>query len=492
MKRFITWILVLLMVIGIISCSSMQTIVDETKDTIKEEFQKEKDKNSAEDSKATEKPELEPVSEHEAESEPEPESVSSPETAKSSFDQSAKIDETVLVDSQGVKITATELTFEKYYGAVLSLLIENSNEFDITVVSGSISSDWNYVNGYMAGGYVYEEVAAGKKAISQMRIDLDKLKLLGMKGISEIGIAFLVQKEDHSTLLESDIVSIETSFKGDSDTGFIDTIQDSSLQKEFGLKVDYISEEIPFESNIISIESVSLITNSSAEQRIFLDVNNHSDQPIRVQTSNIVINGVVIENGIWNSEMIAPGKKSIIEINYQSMACDENLISLLGISPLCSAEIAINVNDKEGNSIEQPDPLQIRLSDKDVSAIDQAVEVYNENDVRILYLGTVKDSQAYSDDMYIAFLVTNNAADDRRIDIEYNSLSVNGFMANSLDFDGTVKAGKTGLLILELMDPSKIHINAPDEIESIEFGFEIKDVKHHKIANGTVTVNLAD
>ena len=78
------------------------------------------------------------------------------------FDTSYNIEETVLVDENDVKITATGLTYTEY-AVEVNLLIENNSEKDLSIYTGSIGYSPNAVNGYMLGGYMNADVAAGKK-----------------------------------------------------------------------------------------------------------------------------------------------------------------------------------------------------------------------------------------------------------------------------------------------------------------------------------------
>ena len=70
------------------------------------------------------------------------------------FKHEATIAETVLLDKDGIRITATDLVYGSY-AAELHLTFENNTGKDLTFVSNSIGYSCNSVNGYMvADGYI--------------------------------------------------------------------------------------------------------------------------------------------------------------------------------------------------------------------------------------------------------------------------------------------------------------------------------------------------
>ena len=114
------------------------------------------------------------------------------------FNKGATIEETVLVDENGVKITATELTYGNY-AAELTLVIENSSDKDLSFIANSVGYSCNSVNGYMVPeGYLNCDVAAGKKANDSISISYDTLMLYGMFEIADIEIGFDISDDDYN------------------------------------------------------------------------------------------------------------------------------------------------------------------------------------------------------------------------------------------------------------------------------------------------------
>ena len=107
------------------------------------------------------------------------------------FNVNVTLDDTVLVDEDGVKITATGLAYTAY-SVDLGLTIENNSGKDLSFVSGSLGYSCNSVNGYMVDdGYLNCDVGNGKKANDIISFSYDTLMLYGIDEIAdlEIGIS---------------------------------------------------------------------------------------------------------------------------------------------------------------------------------------------------------------------------------------------------------------------------------------------------------------
>ena len=81
------------------------------------------------------------------ETEPE-ETASKPAGSAPQFQTGAGIEETVLVDQDGIRITATELTYTGNRPE-LHVRLENNTDETLKFISGSIGYNVNAVNGYM-------------------------------------------------------------------------------------------------------------------------------------------------------------------------------------------------------------------------------------------------------------------------------------------------------------------------------------------------------
>ena len=95
------------------------------------------------------------------------------------------IEEQVLIDQDGVKITAMGLEEDTIFGTGLKLLIENSTDKDL-----GIGCDALIVNNYMISDLFSAQVAAGKSSNETMNLSASALKAAGIDNIGQIEIYF--------------------------------------------------------------------------------------------------------------------------------------------------------------------------------------------------------------------------------------------------------------------------------------------------------------
>ena len=95
------------------------------------------------------------------------------------------INEQVLVDQDGIKITATGYETDSIWGEGISLLIENNTDKDYTV-----GCDALIVNDYMISDLFAETVAAGKKSNSNMYLSSSQLKAAGIENVGKVEMYF--------------------------------------------------------------------------------------------------------------------------------------------------------------------------------------------------------------------------------------------------------------------------------------------------------------
>ena len=104
-------------------------------------------------------------------------------TAQASADES--INEQVLVDQDGIKITATEYVTDSIWGDGIKLLVENNSAKDYT-----IGCDALIVNDYMITDLFSADVAAGKKSNEVMYLSSTELKAAGIDTVGQIEMYF--------------------------------------------------------------------------------------------------------------------------------------------------------------------------------------------------------------------------------------------------------------------------------------------------------------
>lgn len=119
----------------------------------------------------------------------------------------AEITEAVLMDEAGVKITAKSLEPDGFSGAELKLLIENNSGNNLTVQCRNAS-----INGYMIDTMMSVDVADGKSANDELVFLNSDIDNCGIKAIADMEFSFhIFTTEDWETYLDTPQITILTS-----------------------------------------------------------------------------------------------------------------------------------------------------------------------------------------------------------------------------------------------------------------------------------------
>jgi hypothetical protein len=229
-----------------------------------------------------------------------PETSSVAETAGA---EGITLDEQVLVDQDGVKITATGLTYDKIWGYTVNLLIENNSEQDITVQTRNSS-----VNGFMVDFSMSCDVAVGKKANDDFTIDETGLADAGIDSPAEIEFYFTIfDKKTWDTIFNSDIITLRTSI---ADT-YTQEVDDSG--------------DVLVDSDGIKVVLKGLSEDGFWGPEIVMYMENNSDIDITAQTRDTSVNGFMIDSHM--SEDVAAGKKAIISMYFDDSDLEANKIT---------------------------------------------------------------------------------------------------------------------------------------------------------------------
>lgn len=117
----------------------------------------------------------------------------------------ATIQQTTLVEQDGLKIVATDLT-KTDDGYSLKMDVENNSGEDLF-----LSNAATYVNNCTVFTALLCEVSDGKKAVATLDIYEEDLEAYGFETIGQIGIAFSAVSEDFAEFLSTDLITLDTS-----------------------------------------------------------------------------------------------------------------------------------------------------------------------------------------------------------------------------------------------------------------------------------------
>lgn len=302
MKRILVFLLVLGMVFAAVGCSpsSAAKVLSEIQELA------EKAETGKSEPKAANAAQNEPKAVT-ADDEPE----AGTETAQ------ANIQEIVILDENGVKITAKGLDYDGWMGPELKLLVENDREENITVQARSESC-----NGIMIDTILSVDVAAGKKANDTMTLMDTKLKEAGITTIKELAFQFHVyDSESYDDLFDSALITLRTDTED-----FEQPIDDSGV--------------VAYEGNGIRIVAKDCVLEDIGYTRINLYIENNSARNITVQVRDESVNGFMVD-ALFSAD-VRQGCKAFTGIRFDGDDLAEN-----GITELQEVSFRFHVYDSE-------------------------------------------------------------------------------------------------------------------------------------------------
>ncbi len=239
--------------------------------------------------------------------------------ASESEDKSAtkdiSISETVLLDEEGVKITAKSIDVKSFWGPEVKLLIENNSDKSLTIQARNTS-----VNGYMVETMMSVDVAAGKKATESLTIMSSSLEEIGVTEIADIETAFhIFDSNTWEDVFDSEQVAIKT-----------------SIADRFEYIYD-MSGKVIYESEGITVVAKGLSDYDSIfGPGLILGIYNGTDKAITVQTRDVSVNGFMID-AIFSSD-VASGKYAIDAATFFESDLEDN-----GIEKISDIELVLHI-----------------------------------------------------------------------------------------------------------------------------------------------------
>lgn len=230
------------------------------------------------------------------------------------------ISEAVLVDEDGVKITAKSLATDELFGPEIKLLIENNSGKDLTFQCRNAS-----VNGYMVETMMSVDVVNGKKANDSLTFMESDFEACGIDAIADMEIAFhIFDMSDWETYMDTDAIQIKTSI---ADT-FEYTYDDSG--------------DLAYEGNGVKIVVKGLAEDTSIlGPSIVVYIENTGDKDVTVQTRDVSINGFMVD-AMFSCDVVA-GKRAVDTITFMDSDLEEN-----DITAIENVELSFHVFDFDG------------------------------------------------------------------------------------------------------------------------------------------------
>lgn len=215
------------------------------------------------------------------------------------------IEEQILLERDGVKITAKSYEVDKLWGEGIKLLVENSSDKNLV-----IGCDALIVNNYMITDLFSCDVAAGKKANETIYLLSSELKAAGIENVGQIEIYFRAYDSDsYDDIFKKEAVTIQTSAYADMDTTPADG--GTELYNQDGIRiVGKLVDE-----------------NSFWGTAVLLYMENTTGKNITISCENMSINGFMVTP--YFSCTIYDGKMAFDEITILSSDLEANDISTI-------------------------------------------------------------------------------------------------------------------------------------------------------------------
>lgn len=394
------------------------------------------------------------------------------------FHTDAVLAETVLVDEGGVKITATGLTYAAY-SADLALTIENNSGKDLSFVSGSLGYSCNSINGYMIDdGYLNCDVVNGKKANASISFSYDALMLYGIDEIADIEIGISMTDDDYNTTYTGPR-QVKTSAVETHDyitDHYQKTITGETAMNIYGYEMVHFSQDALYDQSGVKLLSSGVMTNREGETALLLELENTTDSVVYLSTSDIAINGLLVNSSIWSSNAINPGKRCVVDVDLSAVLAPVYW-NVYGINQVGVVSLSMGQYNADGIEIAAETPVEIVVPDVNASFDRTGTEVYNRNGLKIMFKDIAKDPSDYSSDLHVLLLAENSSGKTLTISDVYDSLSVNSFMTDYSYYDQELEDEEFAVIEIRLWESSLAdnQIVSISDIQEIEFGLEIEE-----------------
>lgn len=269
------------------------------------------------------------VNEEKEENEADSKSEEKDDDSGKKTDSSVTIDEQVLVDQDGIVITATGYENDSIWGEGIKLSIENNTDKDYMV-----GCDALIVNDYMISDLFSSTVAAGKKATETMHLFSSELNAAGIDTVGKIEMYFHATEDGTLDRLFSNVYSeIHTSEYDNMDT----SADDSGTEL--------------YNKNGIRIVGKTVDEDSFWGMAILLFCENTSGRNISIHVDDMSINGYMMTP--FFASTIYDGKKAIEDITIMSSDLESS-----GVESIEEAELKFRITDADSyDTIDETEPI---------------------------------------------------------------------------------------------------------------------------------------
>lgn len=242
----------------------------------------------------------------------------------------ATIERTVLVDRDGIVITALELTEDPVYGSGIKLLIENNSS-----ENRIIQCDYTVVNGFMMSSMLFSaNVAAGKKTNEVLSFPDGRMEAAGITAIADMSFVFCALDPDtYQRAFTTDEIDLPTSLSGSYEQPIPD--QGKELCNQNGVRI--VGSRVE--------------TDLFGDANIILFIENTGDTDLTIHCDDVSVNGFMVTS--YLSCRVNSGRMAVSDITIPSSTLEEN-----GIENIDTIELVFSGSDPDSyQTVFQTDPI---------------------------------------------------------------------------------------------------------------------------------------
>ncbi len=221
------------------------------------------------------------------------------EAASASY---TSIKEQVLLDKDGVKVTATGYSVNEYDEDQIEVTVENNTDKDLTIGSEKI-----VINGYMDWVFWGVDVASGKKCNSYVTLSDDTTKIAGITNIGTVEFYFWAEdKDSYEDIFKDEYYKLETSQVGEE--------VDANTNKQ----------EI-YNADGIRITALGNDTDEYGNTNLYFCMENNTGKDVYVNLEDMSIDGLMFD--AYVTLTVFDGRKGIGVITLYKDDLEESKIS---------------------------------------------------------------------------------------------------------------------------------------------------------------------
>ena len=125
---------------------------------------------------------------------------------------------------------------------------------------------------------------------------------------------------DYNKIAQTDVINIKTNIASSYDYAgerarFHKMLNSDVFQNTYESKILSFSDQELLSENGIAILSKTYVENKDGKRSLMLEIKNESDSVLYFRTLKLKANDVMLYDGTWSQDVIAPGKLCIVDIN---------------------------------------------------------------------------------------------------------------------------------------------------------------------------------